>query len=534
MKTIYHNGKIYCGQGLFASAFAVEEGRFSKVGGEELASLIERGDVSVDLKGAFVCAGFNDSHLHLLGLGKTLSEAPLHEHTKSLEEVLRCLGDFLSARSNKERGWLVGRGWNQDLFAGEKRMISRRDLDLVSREIPIAAMRVCGHMCVVNSKALEILGVEKAFPVEGGRIGEEGGVLDGRFYDNAIEIVKRALPVPSREELKKMILKASSVLNSFGITSAQSDDYCVFRNVNTEVIDECYRELEREGKLSLRVYEQCNLETLDSVKEFVSSGRVTGKGSELFKTGPLKLLGDGSLGSATAHLSLPYLGSADRGFSLYSPEKLKEIIRCAHDSGLQIAVHAIGDKCLDEVLDAFEEALKANPRPDHRHGIVHCQVTRADQLERLARLGLHVYAQSIFLDYDNHIVKKLLAPELWKTSYSWKSLMRLGATVSNGSDCPVEPPDCLRGIQLAVTRTSLDGIGPYLPHEAFTVAEALDSFTRVSAYASFEENRKGRVREGMLADFTILDRDPFATPPFELSKIKVLATFLGGREVYRA
>ncbi|MBR5901546.1 amidohydrolase [bacterium] len=534
MKSFYHNGRVYLGKGEFATAFAVEGGLFSEVGNDGILCGAREGDEITDLKGAFVCAGFNDSHLHLLGFGSTLAQAPLQDHTGSLEEVLACLSFFLHARREGEEGWLVGRGWNQDLFKGEKAMPSRRDLDKVSRDIPIVITRVCGHMCVVNSRALELLGVKAAFPVEGGRVGEEGGAPDGRFYDNAVNIVKRALPDPSRDELKEMILKASRALNSYGVTSVQSDDYCVYRNVSPTVIDECYRELEKEGKLTLRVYEQCNFETLEEVKNFLASGRMTGKGTELFKTGPLKLLGDGSLGSATAHLSKPYRGTSDCGISLYPPEKLKEIIAFAHKSGMQIAVHAIGDECLEEVLNAYEEALKAYPRRDHRHGIVHCQVTRQDQLERIARLGLHVYAQSVFLDYDNHIVEKLLAPELLETSYGWKTLMKLGASVSNGSDCPVEPPDCLKGIELAVTRTSLDGTGPYRSNEAFTLTEALDSFTLSSARASFEENRKGLVKEGFLADFTILERDPFGTPAFELHKIKVLKTYLGGRLVYEA
>ena len=534
MKSFYYNGRVYLGKGSFSSAFAVENGVFTEVGNDGIVGAAREGDSIHDLKGAFVCAGFNDSHLHLLGYGSTLSQAPLNEHTGSLEELLDCLSSFLDSRAVKPEGWLIGRGWNQDLFKGEKRRPSREDLDKVSREIPIVITRVCGHMCVVNSKALEILGVEKAFPIEGGRIGVEGDKPDGRFYDNAVNIVKSALPPPSKEEIKEMILRACRNLNSFGITSAQSDDYCVFRNVSPAVIDECYRELEKEGRLTLRVYEQCNFEKIGELKNFLAAGNLTGKGTELFKTGPLKILGDGSLGSATAHLSKPYRNSSERGFSLYPPEKLCEMIACAHAAGMQIAVHAIGDECLEEVLRAYEKALKAHPRHDHRHGIVHCQVMRSEQLERIARLGLHVYAQSVFLDYDNHIVFKLLDPELLKTSYCWKTLMLLGASVSNGSDCPVELPDCMKGIELAVTRTSLDGTGPYQPAEAFTLTEALDSFTSASAYASFEETRKGLIKEGFLADFTILERDPFKTPVLELHKIKVLKTYLGGKLVYEA
>ncbi|MBR6007890.1 MAG: amidohydrolase family protein, partial [Clostridia bacterium] len=196
--------------------------------------------------------------------------------------------------------------------------------------------------------------------------------------------------------------------------------------------------------------------------------------------------------------------------------------------------HAIGDACLDAVLDAFEAALKEHPRKDHRHGIVHCQITRPDQLRRIRDLGLHVYAQSVFLDYDNHIVEARVGRERAQSSYNWKTLTDMGVSVSNGSDCPVELPDVMKGIQCAVTRTSLDGTGPYLPSQAFSVEEALDSFTARGAEASFEENVKGKIAPGFMADFTVLDRDPFTTDPADLHTIKTESCYLGGRRVYAA
>ena len=210
------------------------------------------------------------------------------------------------------------------------------------------------------------------------------------------------------------------------------------------------------------------------------------------------------------------------------------MVSLAHESGMQIAVHAIGDACLDELLSAMEKALAAHPRPDHRSGVVHCQVTRPDQLRKIRALGMHVYAQSIFLDYDNHIVAQRVGPDLAASSYNWNTLMDLGVSVSNGSDCPVELPDVLEGIECAVTRTSLDGTGPYLPDQAFTVQQALDSFTLRGAEASFEENVKGRIAPGCLADFTVLARNPFETEPRRLHEIPVLACFLGGRKVWSA
>ena len=211
---------------------------------------------------------------------------------------------------------------------------------------------------------------------------------------------------------------------------------------------------------------------------------------------------------------------------------MNEMVAYANAHRMQVAIHAIGDACLDQVLNAVEKALKQHPRINHRHGVVHCQVSRPEQLERIRRLGMHVYAQSIFLDYDNHIVPELLDEELQDSSYCWKTLLDSGVSVSNGSDCPVEKPDVMAGIRCAVTRRSLDGTGPYLPDEAFSVREALDSYTVAGAEASFEENVKGRIRPGFFADFVILDKNPFAAAPEELNRIPVLETWVNGRKVY--
>lgn len=258
-------------------------------------------------------------------------------------------------------------------------------------------------------------------------------------------------------------------------------------------------------------------------------------GNANFKNGSLKMVADGSLGARTAYLSRPYADAPDtRGIPIYTPEQLQEMCSYANSQGIQLAIHAIGDGILDDILDAYEKALTEHPREDHRHGIIHCQITRKDQIQRMKRLGLHVYLQSIFLDYDIHIVRERVGEELASSSYQAAALMREGITVSNGSDTPVEDAAPVRGIQCAVTRQNLDGdAAPYLPEEALTVREALDSFTKYGAYASFEEKEKGCIRAGMLADFVILDENPFEVPASEISRIQVAETYLGGQQVYK-
>ena len=332
-----------------------------------------------------------------------------------------------------------------------------------------------------------------------------------------------------------MLRTACAALNRYGVTSCQSDDYCVYANLPWERVNRAYRELEAAGELTVRVYEQSNFTDLKSLREFVEAGNRTGAGSERFRIGPLKMLGDGALGPRSAFLTEPYADAPDkRGLSVFTQETFDELIGYANGQGMQVAIHAIGDACLDRVLLAIDRALQAHPREDHRHGIVHCQITRPDQLRALAQRKLHIYAQSIFLDYDIHMVESRVGPQLAASSYSWRTLLENGCTVSNGTDCPVELPFALGGIQCAVTRRDLKGgERTYLPQQAFTVQQALDSYTAAGAYASFEEKRKGRIAPGMLADFTVLGADPFAVDSATIKDIPVLAVFSGGREVFR-
>lgn len=533
MKTVYFNGQVYTGQLPLVEAFIVDDGQFSFVGSTADALAQATGeDICIDLENRFVCAGFNDSHMHLLSFGNALNMAPLHEHTGSLEDMIQCLKDHKSSRG----GWVLGRGWNQDYFSDVKRMPNRWDLDRVSTTCPVVAVRACGHALAVNSYVLDLLGITgDAVQPDGGQIVMENGIPNGLLLDTAMDQVYDAVPSPGRDALKDMILLACRKLNSYGITSSQSDDYCVFPDMSWREVNGAFQELEAENALTVRVNEQCNFANLQDLRTFVKAGNNTGVGSPMFRIGPLKLLGDGALGARTAFLSQPYADAPDTcGIAVFTQDVLDSMIGYAHEQGMQVAVHAIGDACLDRVIGAIEKAQTEHPRADHRHGIVHCQITRADQLEKMAEMALHIYAQTIFLDYDIQIVEQRVGREMASTSYSWKTLREKGASVSNGSDCPVELPNVLGGIQCAVTRCTLNGEGPYLPDEAFSVAQALNSFTSGGAYASFEEHLKGRIEPGMLADFVILGDNPFGVNASSIKDIPVCATYLGGKKVYSA
>ena len=233
MKTIYYNGRIYTGQLPFQEAFAVEGSRFLQVGDtEQLLRLAGEEDTLVDLGGHFVCAGFNDSHMHLLNFGQFLYGAQLAGHTSSLSELLSFLKDYLLAHPVREGQWVTGRGWNHDYFSDTDRMPDRRDLDAVSTDVPIAITRACGHCCVVNSCALALAGIDSDTPdPPGGTIGRENGQPDGRLYENAMDMLTGVLPVPDKETIKDMLRLGCAELNRYGVTSVQSDDYNVFKTV---------------------------------------------------------------------------------------------------------------------------------------------------------------------------------------------------------------------------------------------------------------------------------------------------------------
>ena len=535
MKTIYYNGEVYTGEMPLVQAFATEDNKFIFAGSNEDAlAIMQKGDTKIDLAGRFVCAGFNDSHMHLLNYGQALNMAPLNEHTSSLEDMLNCLKDFIAVNPGIRGSWVMGRGWNQDYFSDVNRMPNRWDLDKVSTQLPICAVRACGHALVLNSKAIEMVGITADTPQpDGGQIVMENGQPNGVFFDNAMDDVYAAIPAPSKEELKNMIKLACKALNGYGVTSSQTDDYCVFRSVPWQTINEAYKELEESGELTVRVYQQANFTDVESLAQFVNEGNNTGVGTESYKIGPLKMLGDGALGARTAYLSRPYADDPSTcGIPVFSQKVFDEMISFANRNNMQVAVHTIGDACLDRVISAMEKALEENPREDHRHGIVHCQITRADQLEKMGKMKLHIYAQSIFLDYDINIVEQRVGKQLADTSYSWKTLLDNGATVSNGTDCPVELPFAMGGIQCAVTRKTLGGVGPYLPQQAFTMQQALDSYTSWGAYASFEENIKGKIQPGMLADFVVLAENPFEAKAEKIKDITIYATYMNGKKVF--
>ena len=539
MKQIYINGKVFTGDKNLKSAFIVEGDRFSYVGcDKEALEKKEDGDIVIDLEKKFVTPGFIDSHMHIINYGHALEICDLINATGSVDEIVNALSAFKDEKNIPEGEWITGRGFNQDCFSGAKELPTRHDLDRVSTVHPISITRSCGHCLSVNTKALEMLGIDGSLPQPyGGQFDlDENGYPTGVFRDAAMDMIQTHFKTHTKADFKRMIERVVKKLNSLGITGAHSDDFCVFDKMDYEDVISAYRELEAEGKLTVRINEQSQFVRPEDLKGFLSKGDKTGVGSDLFKIGPLKLLGDGSVGARTAYLTKEYADlPGEKGLAIFTQEQLDELIEIAHLAGMQIAVHCIGDGVLDMVLSSYERAFALAPERDHRSGIVHVQLTRIDQLKKMQKMHLHAYAQTAFLDYDAYIVESRVGKELASTSYAFHTLKTLGCHVSNGTDCPVEIPNLMRGIQCAVTRMPLkEDIPPYNPNECMSLEEALNSYTAEGAYASFDENNKGSIKEGLLADFAVMDGNPFETEHKNLHNIKALKTYLGGKIVYEA
>lgn len=528
---LYENACVFASDACGADSFVVENGQFVFAGSaSEAKKQYPDADV-VDLKGKFVCPGFNDSHIHLLGLGSMLMQAQLS--SDSLVRMLKALEAFVTSHPHED--FILGRGWNQDDFTDTNRYPTRDDLDQICADKPMLITRACGHVAVANSAALRLAGIDEHAPsIEGGRVvTDTSGRPNGVLEENAIYFVSAHVPAPNRQGIKQRLLLAMAHVNSFGITSVQSDDF-LSTEASFEEVLAAYRELKSEGKMTVRVTEQCQLLTVDDLERFFALGYHAGWGDEWFRIGPLKIISDGSLGSRTALLRAPYHDAPDTcGISSISKENLHALVLRAHSTGMQIAAHAIGDAAADLVIDAIEAAQVQYPRNDSRHGIVHAQILTKSQAERMGKLGMHAYIQSIFLDYDTTIVYARLGKRA-DEAYPAASLLNCGVTLSGGSDSPVEPPDVLRGIQCAVTRMPVTRRidAPYLPNEALTIADALCSFTSGGAYASYEENLKGDIRPGMLADFTILDQNLLETDPALIHNASVLSTYVAGNQVF--
>lgn len=532
MTTILVNGRIYLERDRFAEALLIEDGMITKVGTTaEIEGAAPAGCERIDAQGRTVVPGFNDSHLHLHGLGSSLNSVLL-AGVSSMEELIERGRAFIRDHKVPAGAVVTGRGWNQDYFTDGVRLPTRFDLDKISTEHPILFTRACGHMNVCNTKALEVAGVTAATPQPAGAafdVDETGAPL-GIFREIAQGLVEKIIPPLTRERMEENIRAAVRYASSHGITSVQTNDV---RNENYREMLGAYGTVEKAGDLALRVYHQCCFYDPTYFERFIADGHRTGAGSSVNKIGPLKLFVDGSLGARTALMRADYADEAGtRGITVLTQEQLDALVGTADKNGIQVAIHAIGDRAIEMVLDSYDKVVGSENKL--RHGIIHCQITDRPLLERFAAKDILAYVQPIFIHYDMHVVADRVGAALASTSYAFGSMGKMGIHVSYGTDCPVEDLSPMNNIYCAVARKDLSGKpeAGYFPGEAVDIFTAMDHYTVHSAYCSFEEGKKGRLQPGYYADLAILDRDIFTIPTEEIRSTQVMTTMMGGQVVF--
>lgn len=524
-----------------ASAAVVLANRFAYVGGFQgacdfvdalparLVSPVER----LDAQGRFMLPGFNDSHMHFLHYVKSKSSVDL-SGSGSIEEVAARLSAAIKARRSLQDAWLLGEGWNQNHFSDQARFPAAADLDRVSRDVPIVILRTCYHVGVVNSRAMELMGLDAQSVKKYGEMAPTfgDGTPTGVFCEQALDELTAFMPAPEPAQVVELLLDHQKDLFAAGITSIHSDDHNHVATGQYEPLLYALRDAGQDGRLKLRIAQQALFTNRDDLEGFFERGFDESFGNDHFKISAIKLFTDGSLGARTAYMNRPYADAPHtRGLPIYTQHQLDELVMAAHSRGMPAVLHAIGDGAIDMCLAAIASARNAMPHRNPRHGIVHCQITSREQTKQFRALNVLAYTQPIFLNEDMHIVYDRVGP-LAATSYAWADYEREGVKQSFGTDCPVEGFDPLPGLYCANTRLDRKGRGPYLPEQALPMEACLHCYTAAGAYASGEEHQKGRIRAGQLADFIFLDRDLTAADPKTVPDARVLATYIDGRCVF--
>ncbi len=543
MRRALVNGKIHCldENRRVVQAILIDDHRIAAVGtNEEITAMLEEtedrdGREVIDLCGKTVLPGFNDSHMHFLsyGYGKTIADL---EGASSREAVKRIIREQIDQNHIPPGTWVEAAGWNNDNWE-DNRNLTKEDLDAVSTEHPIYALRICGHISALNTKAMEVMGLDRNTPQphDGHYEVDEEGNPTGSIAE-MMNLVYNQVEEPSVEAIKSMILRTCRDANRVGITSMQTDDFDTLPGRNFARIITAYRQLIAEGRLSVRISEQCALADTERFDEFIEAGYRLGEGDDFFRLDTVKLYIDGSLGSRTAWLKEDYSDDAgNRGFAVYSDEKrLFEIVEQVHKMGTGVVMHCIGDAACEQAIAAIEAAQTKYPAIKPRHGLIHAQILNEDLCRRIVAAGIYVYIQPIFIEYDLHMAEDRVGAARMRTSYHWRTMQDMGMQMAMGTDCPVENFNPMWNLYAAVTRKDLDGnpAEGWYPREALTLEEAVDGYTYMAARMSGEEDRKGRLLPGMLADLVVLKEDIFSVPPDHLKEVAVAITMVDGRIVY--
>ena len=532
--TIFTNGNVYTVNDAapHAEAIAIKSGHIAFVGSNERAkSYTGPRTRTIDLKGKTVVPGLTDSHYHILGVGERLTQLDLASAT-SREAFLDKVKE--QAENAAPAKWITGRGWIET-FWKPPIFPTRADLDKVAPDNPVFLIRTDGHGAVANSKALQAAGIDaKTSDPFGGQIlhDKKTGEPTGMLLDNAMDLVEKKIPPPTAEENERALM--------LGVEHTLKLGWCEIQNAGSQLPEvELMRKLYGEGKIKLRIYNAV-YGPGEAAKKLLKDGPILDAYGGHFTTRTIKVVADGSLGSRSAALLEPYADDAGTsGFMTQKEAELRPMFREALRRGIQVETHAIGDRANRTILDLYEEAFKAVPPNERkvkepRWRIEHAQILAASDLPRLAKLGVIASMQPSHAISDLFFAPSRLGEKRLAGAYAWQSLLKSGAIIAAGSDAPVELGEPMIEFYAAVARKSKDGFsGPgWHPEQAVTREQALQMLTRWPAYAAFQENEKGSIGAGKLADLTILSDDIMKIPAPDILRTRCLMTVVGGEIVY--
>ena len=525
MKVLY-NARIHTLDSTLptASAIAIDSSSIHAVGGEELTAKYE-GAVMEDMGGRVILPGLTDAHIHLQEYALSLQILNCEVETK--EEILRRVSKRLRKMAYGE--WLQGHGWNQNTWGGE--WPSAQTLDAIAPENPVQLTAKSMHASWVNSTALKLAGIGPSTPDPiNGRIQRDAsGIPTGILFEDAMKLVETVIPQPAPEVLAKNLQQIIADLWRMGLTGVHDFD--------KRTCFQALQLLHEHGDLRFRVVKSLPFEFLPQA---AALGLRSGFGDDYLRIGSIKFYADGALGPHTAAMFEPYVDDPqNRGILIMDEEQLFEQGRLAAESGLSLAIHAIGDRAIHEVLEGIDRLRffeREHGLPALRHRIEHVQTIHPGDARRLAELGIIASMQPIHAPSDMLMADRLLGKRA-AFSYAWRTQAMHGVPLAFGSDAPVENPNPFRGLHAAVTRRRADGTpGPdgWIPEQRLTIREALEGFTSGPAYAAGMEKRLGRLSAGFLADMIVIETDPFTCDPADLYHIQPTATMIGGEWVWQS
>jgi predicted amidohydrolase YtcJ len=518
-----------------SDAVAVGAGRILAVGAEEVRRVAGPGTEVLHLPGRLVIPGFQDAHVHPMWGGLERMRCDLSD-LDTREEYREGVARY--AAEHPEAGWILGGGWSMPAFPGGTPR--REDLDDLVLDRPVFLPNRDGHGAWVNTRALELAGIETATPDPAdGRIERDpDGSPTGTLHEGAMDLVERLIPETKPEEWGMATLEGQRYLHSLGITAWQ-DAIVEPPHLRT------YRDLDEGGLLTARVVAALwwdRTRGQDQVEELLDQ-RNSGTARSVRAT-TVKIMLDGVVENFTASMLEPYLDAegrptGNRGIPFVEPEALPAVVTRLDREGFQVHFHAIGDGAVRAALDGVEAAVRANGPRDARHHIAHLQVVHPDDIPRFERLGIVANAQALWACHEpqmDDLTIPFLGPERTSHQYPFGSILRAGARLAMGSDWSVSTPDPFKQMEVAVTRVDPDHRGgePFLPDERIGLDEALTAFTRGSAFVNRLDGETGTLAPGMLADLVVLDRDIGAPDNGPIGDARALLTMVGGRVVHEA